>query len=184
MHPTQHSTIHRRGSAPVVSHTIGIECTHEDILAAIRQISSRQSTCFVMIATVASALGLNDHDRSWLNAAITELEQQGLVCLNAVERPQQVTACLEPWNVRNASGIPCHEICIAPESHRIAPLLRDHAPALPLYPRAAATCTANPHMREQRITQLVRGAAEALQHMGRKCAKGPLSSLFTTGRAA
>ncbi|MCF7788638.1 MAG: hypothetical protein K9N47_21120 [Prosthecobacter sp.] len=162
MHPTQHSTIRRRASAPVVSHTIGIECTHEDILATIAQIAAQQSTCFVMIATVAVSLGLTDDDRPWLLTALHELDLQGRICLNALEKPQNLVMCQLHWFVRNTSGVPCHEVCIAPDSHRLKPLLQHHAPALPVYPRAREVVTSNPVLRSRRMSQLVEESARTL----------------------
>ncbi len=186
MHPTQHNTIHRRASAPVVSHSIGIECTHEDILATIAQIAAQQSTCFVMIATVAVSLGLNEEDRTWLLAALREMDQQGRVCLNALEKPQNLALYQAHWFVRNASGIPCHEVCIAPDSHRLKPLLKNNAPPLPLFAKAQDSSTDNPRMQQRRISDLVAGAAATLFGSGSR----PHTQLrvlhveHTNGRAA
>lgn len=161
MHTTQHSTIHRRGPAPV-SHNQGIECTHDDILDAIAQIAAKQHTCFVMIATVAVSLGLNDDDRAWLLSAIHEMDLQSRICLNALERPQNLALYQAAWYVQNASGIPCHEVCVAPDSHRLKPLLQQHAPELPIYRPAQDSSSHNPLMQKHRVSALVAGAAATL----------------------
>lgn len=166
MHPAQHTTIHRRSHAPVVSHSIGIECTHDDILDAIRQIASTQSSTFVMLSSVAFSLGLNERDFSWFQAAVKDLDEQGRICLSTLELPQKLPHFQAVWQVRNSSGVPCHEACIAPDSHRVAPLMREHAADSPAYPRAADGSTLNPTMQQRRISALVGGAAAVLYSMG------------------
>ena len=161
MHPTQHSTIQRRSRA-FVSQPHGVECTHEDILEHITIIASRQQTCFVMIATLSVSLGLNADDRPWLLDAIHQLDNQDRVMLSALEYPQRLAEDQAPWYVRNGSGIPCHEVCVAPDSHRLKPLLKQNAPELPVYRSAPDGSTHNPTMQKHRVSALVAGAAATL----------------------
>jgi hypothetical protein len=167
MHPTQHTTIQRRSRA-FVSQPHGIECTHEDILEHIQIIASRQQTCFVMIATLSVSLGLNADDRTWLLDSLHLLDNQGRVMLSALERPQDLNLYQASWFVRNASGIPCHEVCVAPDSHRLKPLLQQNAPELPVYRSAQDSSTHNPMMQKHRVSALVAGAAATLFRTGNR----------------
>ncbi|MFZ2279286.1 MAG: hypothetical protein WAW39_15950 [Prosthecobacter sp.] len=162
MHPTQHSTIHRRGLMTRSPAPTSIECTHEDILDAIAQIAAKQQTQFVMTATLALSLGLNAEDYEWLKQALHQLDEQQRVMLNCVEYPQKLPEFIKAWFVQNASGIPCHEVCIAPDSRRLKPLLKQHNPELPVYRRAADSSTDNPTVQKRRISDLVKGAADTL----------------------
>lgn len=165
MHTTQHSTIHRRATMPVVSHAIGIEVTDQDILNAIAQIAKEQSTGFVMIAKLAFALGFNADDRDWLIGTLKVLDTEGHILLSPVERPQNLPVYQACWYVRNGSGIPCHEVAVnsAPDpSRRIAPLLSRTAPAHPVWRQAEDSSTHNPRMQQRRISELVESAAETL----------------------
>lgn len=170
MHTTHPSTIHRRGPANV-SHTIGIEVTDQDILEAIRNLAAQQSTCFVSIAKLAVALGFNTaEDRDWLIGTLKVLDTEGSILLSAVEQPQLLALYQACWYVRNASGIPCHEVAVnlsaRKPSDRIAPLLRKTAPQTPLFLPAADSSSDNPMMQKRRISDLVRGAAATLFSFG------------------
>jgi hypothetical protein len=162
-----HSKTHRRGPAPV-SHAIGIEVTDQDILDAIAQIEAQQNTCYVMIAKLSVALGLTVDDRDWLIGTLKVLDTEGSIALSPVEQPQQLALYQACWYVRNASGIPCHEVALinTPRpSSRIAPLLRRQAPELPVL-AAKDESTDNPMMQKRRISDLVKGAADVLFKCG------------------
>ncbi|WP_397384717.1 hypothetical protein [Prosthecobacter sp.] len=168
MHPTQHSTHTRRAPQASVFHDHGVEITRDDVIDAITQIAVKQSTQYVSIALLAVTLGLIEEDIPWMQQALHELDEQHRVLLSCVEYPQKLPSFIAPWFVRNASGIPCHEICVAPDSHRIKPLLEQHAPELPFYPRAREVITSNPVLRSRRMTLLVEDAANTLFGIGHK----------------
>jgi len=137
--PSTHSTIHRRGLAPV-SHAQGIEVTDQDILEAIAHLATQQTTCRVMIAKLAVSMGFNADDRDWLIGTLKVLETEGLIVLSRVPAPEQLALYQALWYVRNSSGICCHEVALTvPPSRRLAPLLRRHAPELPLFNRQPQT---------------------------------------------
>ncbi|MBB5033147.1 hypothetical protein [Prosthecobacter vanneervenii] len=196
MHPTQHSThtARRAPRAAVQIHTGTISCTADDVLDSIARLASNQATVYVLIAHVRVDLGLTDDDLPWLQETLKQLDEQDQIRLSPYEKPQDLALYIAPWCVRNASGIPCHEVALnadAPPRHRIAPLMRKHAPTLPLYPKAQERSTLNPMVRAVRQTQLVAAIANDLQNMGRASARLPLNQrlakLFTTtqtGRAA
>jgi hypothetical protein len=109
--------------------TKAIPCGDQDILDAIRELATRQSTCYVMIADLRVRLGLTEDDRDWLTRTIQRLDAEGRVMLSPVERPQQLALYQAPWYVRNASGVPCHEITVpaadlAPESTELLSAFR------------------------------------------------------------
>lgn len=166
MQPTQHSTHPRRAPQASVFHDHGVEITRDDVIDAITQIAAKQSTQFVSIALLAVTLGLMEEDIPWMQAALHELDEQRRVLLSCVEYPQRLASFIAPWFVNNASGIPCHEICVAPDSRRLKPLLKQHAPELPLYPRSADTSTHNPTMQQRRVSALVEAAANTLIQCG------------------
>jgi hypothetical protein len=197
MHPTQHSTHHRPRRAPRAAqqtHTGTVACTADDVLEAIARQAAKQATAFVLIAHVRVDLGLTEADLPWLQQTLKQLDADDQIRLSPYEKPQDLALYIAPWSVRNASGIPCHEVCLNPEApprHRIAPLMRKSAPTLPLYPKAQERSTHNPVLRAVRQTQLVKAIADNLQNMGRATARPPLNQrlakLFTvtqTGRAA
>lgn len=199
MHPTQHSThtVRRAPRAAAQPHTGTISATADDVLESIHRLATNQATVFVLIAHVRVDMGLTEADLPWLQSTLKELDAQDQIRLSPYEKPQDLALYIAPWSVRNASGIACHEVALnpaAPPRHRIAPLMRKTAPTLPLYPRATETCTSNPVVRERLITELVAGAANTLQAMGRASGRtlssqsNPrLARLFTstqTGRAA
>lgn len=174
MHPTPHTTIHRRAPAQgSTSHANGIEITDDDILDAIEQIASKQSTCYVRICTLAFSLGLEPgQDRDWLIGTLKVLDTAGTIVLSPLELPQQLPTYQACWYVRNALGVPCHEVAISSRAERpvstqrIAPLLRRKAPALPLFPEARDESTHNPHVQKNRISRLVESTAAALFSIG------------------
>ena len=152
-----------------MSHTVGIEVTDQDILDAIAQIAATQSTCFVMIAKLAVTLGFNADDRDWLIGTLKVLDTEGRIRLARVENPQHLALYQACWYVRNASGVPCHEVALAapqPPSRRIAPLLSRQSPSLPV--QAPDTSTHNPTVQRHRISSLVRDAADQLFGLGSK----------------
>lgn len=165
MHPTQHSTHHRRSSAPAHYHTGTISATADDVLEHIARIAARQATGFVLIAHIRVELGLTLDDLPWLQQTLKQLDAQDQIRLGTYEKPQDLAAYIAPWCVQNASGIPCHEVALNPEApprHRIAPLLRRTAPALPIYPRAREVGTSNPVLRNRLMSQLVEESAKTL----------------------
>lgn len=200
MHPTQHTTIPRppsRRAEPRIMRTHrlitsgsasqGVPCTAEDILDTIRQISATQHTCFVNIYHLGIILGLTEDDRTWLIDAISKLDAASLVMLSPHERPQHLPPSQRDWCVRNASGVPCHEICVAPDSRRIKPVLQEHAPALPVIPKAQDESTHNPRVQQRRISELVARYAAALFSMGDRphtCLRVLHGEQTSTGRAA
>lgn len=183
MHP-QHTTT-RRAPRAAQTHSCTITCTADDVIEAIRRISARQDSVFVFIAHLRVDLGLLEEDLPWLRQTLHELDNSGQICLGCYEKPQDLALYIASWFVPNALGVHCHEVCInpdAPPRTRIASLMRKHKP----WPRSPELCLGNPAVREQRITQLVKTAAETLQSMGRTGTGNPrLAKLFTsTGRAA
>lgn len=164
--PAPYSKTLRRGPAPV-SHAIGVEVTDQDILDGIAHIASQQSTCYVSIAKLALALGFGTapEDRDWLIGTLKVLDTEGSIVLSPVEHPHNLPLPLAMWYVRNASGIPCHEVALSTEpqpSRRIAPLLRRQAPELPIFARAKDTSSDNPRVQQRRISDLVERSAETL----------------------
>lgn len=199
MHPTQHSThtARRAPRAAPQTHTGTISATADDVLEAIARLAANQATVFVLIAHVRVDLGLTEADLTWLQQTLKELDAQDQIRLSPYEKPQDLALYIAPWSVRNASGIPCHEVALNPEApprHRIAPLMRRSAAQAQLFPRAQDTSTLNPVLREKRLTRLVAGIANDLQSLGRRHAHSlgsqsnpRLARLFTTthtGRAA
>lgn len=162
-------TIHRRGPAPATFHTGTVSATADDVLEAIARIAAGQATGYVLIAHVRVQLGLTLDDLSWLQSTLKELDEQDQIRLGMYEKPQDLAAYIAPWCVRNASGIPCHEVCLnygAPPRYRIAPLLHRTAPELPVWKPAEDTSTHNPRMQQRRISALVEEAAETLFSKG------------------
>jgi len=178
MHPTQHTTIRRPLAALFprqASH--GIPCTADDILAAITEIAVKQNTQFVSIAALAVVLGLDITSRAdchWLTTELGNLDTGGKVLLNSLERPQDLLPSFQPWHVRNAAGIPCHEVCVPTASTLSAELrlVEAHQDAqregwMP----APDASTANPHVARRRVTTLLQDAAQTLNrvlHVERK----------------
>lgn len=145
-----------------------VTLSDDDILDAIRQIASRQNTQFVFIHHLACVLALStDEDREFLLKRIGFLDRAGAVMLSPIEQPQLLASFITVWHVRNESGVPCHEVCIAPDSHRIARILRS-SKSEGGWPRAIDESTFNPTVQQQRITHLVLGAAETLAGLGAK----------------
>jgi hypothetical protein len=183
MNPTQHPTILRRSHARS-PHMQGIEITHDDVLAAIAQIAQGQQTHYVMIALLSVTLGIGADDRAWLLHAIHELDLAGRVMLSPVEKLQSLALYQACWFVSNASGIPCHEVCLAPDSQRLKPLLQQHAPTLPLFARATDGSTHNPTMQRCRVSALVESAAKTLFGCGHSPHTQVRVLETSTGRAA
>jgi hypothetical protein len=145
-----------------------VGCTDDDILAAIEDCARHASTRYVMISAVAVALGLGADDRAWLLQRIHVMDEAGSVMLSPVEKPQILALYQACWQVRNASGLPCHEITVAERSVEVC-----NAPALPMqthpgppWPRADDKSSRNPTVQQQRISALVKSAAEQLQQLG------------------
>jgi len=190
MHPTQHSTITLRRPEPRILHTHRLITgaarsadtpgrsqpdarTPSAVLAAIAAIAATQSTRCVMISAVAVHLGLAPTEREWLLRTIRRLDEDGLILLSPVERPQNLALYQACWHVRNASGIPCHEVAVA-ERSADAPV-RSQPPHSPLpppstWPRAKDHSSRNPTMQQCRIASLLRDAAETLQAIGKTSA--------------
>lgn len=165
MQTTQHSIHQRRSHAPAHYHTSTISATADDVLETIARIAARQATIYVLIAHIRVEMGLTLDDLPWLQQTIKQLDEQDQVRLSTYEKPQNLAAYIAPWCVRNASGIPCHEVCLNPEAPprtRIAPLMKKHAPALPIFPRAREVGTSNPVLRNRRMSQLVEESANTL----------------------
>lgn len=170
MHPTQHSTHNRtpRVQQPSTARAIltTVILTQDDILNAITQIAAKQCTCFVSIYHLGLILGLTEEDCAWLCRELEILDSAQRVLLNALDRPQDLLSSMRPWAVRNASGIPCHEVCRAPDSHRLKPPLAHNATATPR--RAPDTSTLNPTVQQRRVSKLVEGAARVLISFGNR----------------
>lgn len=177
MHPTQHSTIgprilrtHRlitRGSDATRQRSReGVGCTDDDILTAIEDCARHASTRHVMICHVAVALGLGAEDRAWLLHHLHVMDERGRVMLSPVERPQSLALYQACWQVRNASGVPCHEVTVVERPACNTPALTMQTMPGPPWPRADDKSSRNPTVQQQRISALVRGAAETLQQLG------------------
>jgi len=194
MHPTQHSTITLRRPEPRILHThrlitgaarsadapVRSQAAHDPrtpsaVLAAISAIAATQSTRCVMISAVAVHLGLAPTEREWLLRTIRRLDADGLVLLSPVERPQNLALYQACWHVRNASGIPCHEVAVAVAERSADAPVRNQPPHATLpppaaWPRAKDGSTSNPTMQQCRIANLLRDAAETLQAIGKTSA--------------
>jgi len=195
MHPTLHTTHTRRAPRAAQHHSGTVACTADDVLEAIARCAAKQAAAFVLIAHVRVDLGLTDTDLPWLQQTLKQLDDSGQICLGCYEKPQQLALYIAPWSVRNASGIPCHEVCLnpaAPPRKRIASLMRKHAQQSLFPPAKERGLTLNPMLRSKLQTQLVEQTANTLQSMGRANTRPPLNQrlakLFSmhtqTGRAA
>lgn len=166
MHPTQHSTINRKRRLPYI-HAIatrGVGLTVRDILNAVATLSEAQNTQFVRIAALAQRLNLTeDSEREWLIGMLVAMDLHGQVLLSPLEKPQDLSASEQAWHVRNASGIPCHELCLS-ESARLARMRCEPVP----YLRAPDGSTYNPSVQAKRIADLLRDAADNLQSLSRQ----------------
>lgn len=180
-----------------------VPCGPDDILDAIHDIGARQSTCFVSIHLLGTTLNLHsDDDRTWLIEQLKKLDDSGRVGLSPVERPQALLSASQPWCVRNALGVLCHEVAaVDPDRRKTSPLsalgsiqdearegyvpereihgsvgkhggLPSNAMPPPPWPLAKDASTNNPTVAQRRISELVLGAAMTLAGLN-PCGRAP-----------
>jgi hypothetical protein len=110
MHPTQHSTIPTRRPRGAQHDTTVAD---NAIVGAVRALASTRSTGYIYIAELRPVLGLGNMDLDWLRDALKRLDEAGRICLSTVELMAKLPPATAAWYARNASGIPCHEVCLS-----------------------------------------------------------------------